>query len=124
MACMDAESIETSRVRMREINITFRFGEEVVNVRKTAEGVVIADLKSRKEIRSDALLYTVGRQGNTAELNLETSGLEADDRGRIAVNEHFQTRVPHIYAVGDVIGFPSLASVAMEQGRLAACHAF
>ena len=121
---VDAEIIETLRVRMREMNITFRFGEEVVNVRKTAEGVVIADLKSRKEIRSDALLYTVGRQGNTAELNLEAAGIEADDRGRILVNEHFQTRVPHIYAVGDVIGFPSLASVSMEQGRLAACHAF
>ena len=121
---VDAEIIETLRVRMREMNVTFRFGEEVVNVRKTAEGVVIADLKSRKEIRSDALLYTVGRQGNTAELNLEAAGIEADDRGRILVNEHFQTRVPHIYAVGDVIGFPSLASVSMEQGRLAACHAF
>jgi NAD(P) transhydrogenase len=69
-------------------------------------------------------LYTVGRHGNTAELNLKTAGLEADDRGRIAVNEHFQTRVPHIYAVGDVIGFPSLASVSMEQGRIAAAKAF
>ena len=69
-------------------------------------------------------MYSAGRQGATADLGLENAGLEADDRGRIKVDEHYRTAVEHIYAVGDVIGFPSLASTSMEQGRLAAAHAF
>ena len=121
---VDSEIIESLRYRMRDMEVTFRFGETVESVRKTQEGLVTAVLASRKEIRSDALLYAVGRQGNTRSLNLEAAGLEADDRGRIQVNRHYQTRVPHIYAVGDVVGFPSLASVSMMQGRLAICHAF
>ncbi len=121
---VDSEIIESLRYRMRDMEVTFRFGETVESVRKTKEGLVTAELKSRKAIRSDALLYAVGRQGNTCPLNLEAAGLQADDRGRIQVNEHYQTRAPHIYAVGDVVGFPSLASVSMMQGRLAVCHAF
>ena len=121
---VDSEIIESLRYHMRDMEITFRFGEKVEKVRKTEQGLVIAELESRKEIRSDALLYAVGRQGNTSQLNLEAAGLQADNRGRIQVNEHYQTQVPHIYAVGDVIGFPSLASVSMMQGRLAICHAF
>ncbi len=121
---VDSEIIESLRYRMRDMEVTFRFSETVESVRKTKEGLVTAVLKSRKEIQSDALLYAVGRQGNTRSLNLEAAGLQADDRGRIRVNKHYQTRVPHIYAVGDVIGFPSLASVSMMQGRLAICHAF
>ncbi len=121
---LDPEIIEALRYHMRDMGITLRLREEVVSVRKTAEGTVIAELKSRKEIHSQALLYTVGRQGNTSTLNLEAAGLHADDRGRIKVNDHYQTSVPHIYAAGDVIGFPSLASVSMMQGRLAICHAF
>jgi len=70
------------------------------------------------------LLYSVGRVGATASLNLAAAGLEADGRGRLKVNEHYQTAQPHIYAVGDVIGFPALASTSAEQGRLASCHAF
>ena len=70
------------------------------------------------------LLFSIGRQGATAELNLAAAGLAADERGRLRVNERYQTEVPHIYAVGDVIGFPALASTSQEQGRLAACHAF
>ena len=84
---------------------------------------MVANLESRKRITGDALLYAVGRQGNVDDLNLAAAGLEADNRGRISVNENFQTKVPHIYAVGDVIGFPSLASVSMEQGRIAAARA-
>ena len=121
---LDSEIVEALRYHMRDMGITLRFGEEVVSVRKTAEGVVVAELKSRKEIHSQALLYTVGRKGNTVNLNLEAAGLQADSRGRIPVNEHYQTSAPHIYAVGDVIGFPSLASVSMMQGRLAVCHAY
>jgi NAD(P) transhydrogenase len=81
-------------------------------------------LDSGKQIVADKVLYSVGRTGNTARLNLGALDLNADERGRISVNKDFQTAYPHIYAVGDVIGFPSLASTSMEQGRLAACHAF
>jgi NAD(P) transhydrogenase len=81
-------------------------------------------LGSGKQIVAEKALYSIGRTGNTAKLNLPSAGLPADDRGRLVVNEHYQTQIPHIYAVGDVIGFPSLASTSMEQGRLAVCHAF
>lgn len=121
---VDAEIIEALSYHMRTLGVIFRLGEEMVNVAKTPSGKVVVHLKSKKEIYSDVVLYSVGRQGNTAELNLPAVGLNADSRGRIAVKEHFQTAVPNIYAVGDVIGFPSLASVSMEQGRLAACDAF
>jgi NAD(P) transhydrogenase len=84
----------------------------------------VANLKSKKRISGDALLYAVGRQGNVDELNLAAAGLESDARGRIPVDAEFHTKQPNIFAVGDVIGFPSLASVSMEQGRLAAAHAF
>jgi NAD(P) transhydrogenase len=85
---------------------------------------VIANLESRKKVSGDALLYAVGRQGNVDDLNLAAAGLEADSRGRIAVDSQYRTRQPHIFAVGDVIGFPSLASVSMEQGRIAVSNAF
>ena len=86
--------------------------------------LVQATLESGKLLRAQTLLYAVGRQGTTTALKLEKAGLIADDRERLKVNEHYQTGQPHIYAVGDVIGFPALASTAMEQGRLAVCHAF
>lgn len=120
---VDNEIVESLRFHMRDMGVMFRFGEEVAGIRKTDDGWVIADLESRKVVQSDALLYCAGRQGNTDSLCLEKAGIEADSRGRIGVNEHYQTSVQHIYAAGDVIGFPSLASVSMEQGRLAACHA-
>src|SRR6185312_16855442 len=81
-------------------------------------------LASGKRIAADAVMYSAGRQGATAGLGLGELGLEIDERGRIAVDEHYRTAVEHIYAVGDVIGFPSLASSSFEQGRLAAAHAF
>ncbi|NNE43297.1 MAG: FAD-dependent oxidoreductase, partial [Gemmatimonadetes bacterium] len=81
-------------------------------------------LESGKQLRSDVVLFAAGRTGCTDRLNLELAGLEAGKRGLLEVDQHFRTRVPHIYAAGDVIGFPSLASTSMEQGRLAACHAF
>ena len=86
--------------------------------------LVQAELESGKKIRAQTLLYAVGRQGMTGKVCLDKAGLAADDRERLKVNEHYQTAVPNIYAIGDVIGFPALASTAMEQGRLAACHAF
>ena len=118
----DQEIVEALSYHLRDSRVTMRLNEEVVSVEETAEGVV-ANLESRKRITGDTLLYAVGRQGNVDDLNLAAAGLEADNRGRIAVNENFQTKVPHIYAVGDVIGFPSLASVSMEQGRIAAARA-
>ena len=86
--------------------------------------LVQATLESGKKLRAQTLLFSVGRQGTVTAMNVKAAGLEASDRERLKVNENYQTDVPHIYAVGDVIGFPALASTSMEQGRLAACHAF
>jgi NAD(P) transhydrogenase len=101
----------------------FRFGETVTGVEKHPTGA-IAHLASGKRVPADAVLYSAGRQGATDDLGLDQAGLTADRRGRIAVNARYRTSVRHIYAVGDVIGFPSLAASSMEQGRLAACNAF
>ncbi|MFQ5934265.1 MAG: Si-specific NAD(P)(+) transhydrogenase, partial [Dehalococcoidia bacterium] len=121
---VDSEIAEALAYHMRDIGVTLHFGKEVVSIDKTSRGKVRTTLKSGKRLVSDALLYAVGRHGATGTLGLEELGIELDERGRIIVNEHSQTNVPHIYAAGDVIGFPSLASTSMEQGRLAACHAF
>lgn len=121
----DAEIVEALSYHLRDHRVTMRLNEGVQSVEETQEGAgVTAFLESNKKVSGDALLYAVGRQGNVDELHLEAAGIEADSRGRIAVNEHYQTAQPNIYAVGDVIGFPSLASVSMEQGRLAAAHAY
>ncbi len=134
----DQEIIETLSYHLRDMRVTLRLGEEVESVEEMpphpsdknpalenpAMGTVVANLESRKRVSGDALLYAVGRQGNVDDLNLAAVGLEADSRGRIAVDEHYKTKVDHIYAVGDVVGFPSLASVSMEQGRIAAARAF
>jgi NAD(P) transhydrogenase len=119
----DAAMVEALGYHMREMGVTFRLAEEVDQVGRRVDGKVVTTLKSRKEIVSEAVLVAVGRQGNTANLNLAAAGLLPDERGRIAVDDCFRTAVPHIYAAGDLIGFPSLASVSMDQGRLAACHA-
>ncbi len=116
----DQEIIEALSYHLRDSRVTLRLGEEVDNVEEPSAGTVVANLMSKKKVSGDALLYAVGRQGNIDELNLAAAGLEADSRGRIPVDEHYQTKVEHIYAVGDVVGFPSLASVSMEQGRIAA----
>jgi NAD(P) transhydrogenase len=118
----DLEVVEALKYHLRDLAVTFRFGETVSSVEARPEGA-IASLRSGKKIPADTVLYSAGRQGATAELKLEAAGLTADARGRIAVDEFFRTEVPHIYAVGDVIGFPALAATSMEQGRLAAHHA-
>mgnify|MGYP001202020860 FL=1 len=124
---VDDEIIDTLVHHMRRERVTLRLGEEVSGIERTdgkqGLGVHIA-LASGKRITTERALYSIGRTGATGTLNLEAAGLAADDRGRLAVDENYRTEVEHIYAVGDVIGFPSLASTAMEQGRLAACHAF
>ena len=122
---VDREIVEALSYHLRELEVVFRLGEKVVAVEiDENRNRVTARLESGKTVRSDALLYAVGRQGNTESLNLAAAGLEADTRGRLKVNEFFQTAVPNIYAAGDVIGFPALAATSMEQGRLAAAHMF
>ena len=121
---VDSEIIESLQYQMRNIGVTLRFNEEVVGVEKSADNSVAIHLKSGKKIGAPLLVYSVGRIGATKNLNLERIGIQADDRGRLKVNGNFQTDVPHIYAVGDVVGFPALASTSMQQGRHAACHAF
>ncbi len=120
----DNEIVEALSYHLRDQRVTMRLNEEVAGVEAIATGGVVANLKSNKRIPGDALLYAVGRQGNVDELNLQAAGLEADNRGRIAVDAEYRTKVSNIFAVGDVIGFPSLASVSMEQGRIAAGTAF
>jgi NAD(P) transhydrogenase len=115
----DAEMVEALSYHLRDSRVTMRLNEEVESVEESGSGVV-AHLQSKKKISGDALLYAVGRSGNVDELNLAAAGIEADSRGRIPVDKDFRTKQPNIYAVGDVIGFPSLASVSMEQGRIAA----
>jgi NAD(P) transhydrogenase len=121
---VDDEISEALAFYLRKLNCTLRLGEEVDAVRVERPGRVSATLKSGKKVAADLLLYSIGRIGATAPLNLAAAGLEADDRGRLKVNESYQTAQPHIYAVGDIIGFPALASTSAEQGRLASCHAF
>jgi len=119
----DAEIVEALCYHLRDHRVTLRLNEEVDTVEQLPDGSVMAALRSKKKISGDALLYAIGRQGNVQELNLGAAGLEADDRGRIPVDADYRTSQPHIFAVGDVIGFPSLASVSMEQGRIAAGRA-
>jgi NAD(P) transhydrogenase len=119
----DHEVVEALQYHLRDLNVVFRFGERVTAVQETSLGT-LTTLASGKQIPADAVFYSAGRKGATAALALDQAGLVADERGRIAVDERYRTAVPHIYAVGDVIGFPSLASTSAEQGRLAACDAF
>jgi NAD(P) transhydrogenase len=120
----DGEMVEALMYHMRDQRATLRLNEEVEGVEEMPDGKVAANLVSKKKIIGDALLYAVGRQGNVDGLNLAAAGVECDDRGRIKVDENYRTAQPNIFAVGDVIGFPSLASVSMEQGRIAAARAF
>jgi NAD(P) transhydrogenase len=120
----DTEMVEALSYQMRDRRATMRLNEEVESVEELPDGKVAANLVSKKRIIADALLYAVGRAGNVESLDLAAAGLQADDRGRIKVDADYRTAQPHIFAVGDVIGFPSLASVSMEQGRIAAARAF
>ena len=119
---VDTEILEALFYHMRQQGVVFRLGEEVTRVSEEGK-VVVAYTKSNKKISGQVLLYSVGRNGDTAELGLDTVGLETDARGRIQVNQHFQTSLPHINAAGDVVGFPALSSTSMEQGRIAVRHA-
>lgn len=121
---VDAQIIDALQQQMTDIGVTMYHEEEVVAIRKAPDGQVLVSLAKRPPITTTTLMYAIGRVGATRDLHLEHVGLAPDSRGRLTVNEHFQTSAPHIYAVGDVIGHPALASTAMQQGRHAACHAF
>jgi len=122
---VDREIVEALAYHLRQMGTTFRLGEKVTRVGIDEQrDRVFAELESGKKVQGDMLLYAVGRQANGDELGLEAAGLEADPRGKIKVNDSYQTCVSHVYAAGDVIGFPALASTSMEQGRLASCRMF
>lgn len=124
LSFVDREIVEALQYHMRNLGIILRLGEEVSNVSRRPDGQVETFLKSGKKVVSESVLVSAGRQGNVEDLNLPLVGITPDKYGRIKINDHYQTDVPNIYAVGDVIGFPSLASTGMNQGRLATCHAF
>jgi NAD(P) transhydrogenase len=120
---LDAEISERLRVRLAALGMQFWFNERPVKVQSTASGVDLA-MKSGKTLQTESALFAAGRRAAVDGLALEKAGLAINDRGYIAVDDNYRTAVPHIYAAGDVIGFPALASTSMEQGRVAACHAF
>ena len=124
LSFVDREIVETLKYQLRNLGITLRLGEEVSSVVRRSDGNVITSLESGKQVVSDSVLVSAGRQGATADLNLDLVNIEPNKYGRIDVNEFFQTSVQNIYAVGDVVGFPGLASTGRQQGRLATSHAF
>jgi NAD(P) transhydrogenase len=122
---VDREIVESLCFQLRQLGTVFRLGERVVQVGFDGErDRVFAKLESGKTVHAGALLYAVGRQANSDQLNLEAIDIVPDGRGKLLVNDNFQTSLPHVYAAGDVIGFPALASTSMEQGRLASSHIF
>ncbi len=129
---LDNEIAEAFHYHMRSMGMTLRLCEKVAKIEEIPEAAgdngssarVQATLESGKTLRAQTLLYAIGRQGTTGALQLQNAGLVADDRERLKVDANYRTPVEHIYAVGDVVGFPALASTAMEQGRLAVCHAY
>lgn len=124
LSFVDTELVDNLTYKLRELKTSIITNDKVVRCTKSPDGRAVTYLESGKRIVTDALLVSAGRQGNTKGLHLEDVGIEYDARGRIEVNEHFQTSLPHVYAVGDIVGAPALASTSQEQGRRAACHAF
>lgn len=127
---LDQEIADAFQYFMRQRGITLRLGEKVEHIKEvdidngTVGKLVEAQLESGKTLRAETLLYAVGRQGVCQQLGLDNVGIQYDDRERLKVNDQYQTNVEHVYAAGDVIGFPALASTSMEQGRRAICYAF
>jgi NAD(P) transhydrogenase len=122
---VDQELVDEFIHDLRDRGVTLRLKSKVSRIERSGDGACVVHLEDGRQVRSEMVLYAAGRQGATSALDLAAAGLSADARGRLAVDKAtFQTAVPHIYAVGDIIGFPSLASTSMEQGRIAACHAF
>jgi len=122
---VDRELIDDFTYQLRDRGMKILFGNAVKTVAKTEDGACRIALENGRSVKTEMVLFAAGRMGSTDRLNLEACGLTCDHRGRIAIDSNtFQTSVAHIYAAGDVVGFPSLASTSMEQGRIAACHAF
>ncbi len=121
---LDGEIGEAFTYLLRRKNVTFRLNESVAAVRRPDEGNAIIELASGKHISAETVLYATGRQGSTDGIGLDLVGITADKRGRVEIDEEYRTKLPHVFAVGDVAGPPGLAATAMEQGRLAALHAF
>lgn len=121
---LDQEIAAALATQMEENGVAIRLGQEHLNVVIDDSNRPAVQLHNGETVTADMLLYTMGRIGNTEALNLSAIGLATDQQGQLPVNAHYQTALPHIYAAGDVIGFPALAATAMEQGRLATCHAF
>ncbi|MGE0740645.1 MAG: Si-specific NAD(P)(+) transhydrogenase [Hyphomonadaceae bacterium] len=122
---VDRELIDEFIHDLRDRGVSLRFNSKVESVEKVGAGACLIKLEDHRQVAAEMVLFAAGRTGSTGALNLQAAGLVSDERGRIAVEKAtFRTSVAHIYAVGDVIGFPSLASTSMEQGRIAACHAF
>lgn len=122
---IDRELVDEFVHDMRDRGMTLRLQSKVKRVTRPAHDACLIELEDSRQIWSEMVLFAAGRKGATDALELENCGLATDERGKIAVDRKtFRTKLPHIFAVGDVIGFPSLASTSMEQGRIAACHAF
>jgi NAD(P) transhydrogenase len=121
---LDREIVDEFVHHLRDRGVKLRLGETVASVEELARNNLCVHLESGKRIKADMVLFAAGRLSNTENMRLDKAGITPDERGRIAVDEHFRTATEHIYAAGDVIGFPALASTSMEQGRHAACHAF
>jgi NAD(P) transhydrogenase len=122
---IDRELVDEFIHDLRDRGITLRFESKVKRARRTGPDACLIELEDGRQIWSEMILFAAGRRGAVDDLNLAAAGLACDERGRITVEPAtFRTSVPHIHAVGDIIGFPSLASTSMEQGRIAACHAF
>lgn len=121
LSFLDDEIIDALAYHLRQKGVLIRHNEEYERVETDDKGVTIY-LKSNKVIRSDVLLWAQGRTGNSDNMGLEALGIEINSRGSIVINENYQSAQPHIYAVGDIVGFPSLASAAYDQGRFAATH--
>lgn len=121
---VDEQIMEELMVHLQNQGTNFRLSETVSKVVKNEKGLVEVKLGSGLELEAETFLYAVGRLANSDTLNLEAVGIKADERGRLEVNENFQTQVSHIYAAGDIVGFPALAASSMEQGRLASCRMF
>ncbi|MGE5227271.1 MAG: FAD-dependent oxidoreductase, partial [Planctomycetaceae bacterium] len=120
---LDREIVERLQAAMTELGVRLRLGEAVADVGRDVDGLRCT-LADGDALTSDAVLVSMGRQGNVDTLDLDAAGVEADARGRVIVDGEFRTSAPAVYAAGDVVGFPALASVSMEQGRVAVCHAF
>ena len=121
---VDSEICEALTYHMRNERVTFYFGKDFIKVEVDADGKVVTTLENQRQIKTDMLMFASGRTGAIDELNLAAAGVAVSDRGLITVDKDLRTNVPNIFAAGDIVGFPALASTSMEQGRMACCNAF